>query len=431
MDARAAGVMFTQHPRTGDRSLVVIESSYGLGEAVVGGEVTPDLFEVNRITRRIHDSRIGSKPFEHRLAPGGRSVQALPVDGVRQRAWSITEEQVMALLALAGDLEAKLGRGLDVEWAIGSTAGTAGEEALFTLQVRPITAGSRRPAAASPNRDAVGHILGRLRRPTARRRAAGKRGRMSMPQTGTEAIAAVATSATSVSEVAAGCLEKVAELDGSIGAFRVIDADAVRSRAKELDDMVAGPLQGLVVGVKDVIDTADLPTAYGSPLFKDHRPSADADVVAALRRAGALVLGKTETTEFAMYHPTRTRNPVDPSRTPGGSSSGSAAAVAAGMVPVALGTQTAGSVVRPAAYCGVYGFKPSRGWTSTAGIWLLAEQLDTVGLFARCAADLTMLYRALRSGAAGAPGGDRLSPARRARAPPAVAVLAAERMGGL
>jgi Asp-tRNA(Asn)/Glu-tRNA(Gln) amidotransferase A subunit family amidase len=248
---------------------------------------------------------------------------------------------------------------------------------------------------------------------------------MSMPQTGTEAIAAVATSATSVSEVAAGCLEKVAELDGSIGAFRVIDADAVRSRAKELDDRVAGPLQGLVVGVKDVIDTADLPTAYGSPLFKDHRPSADADVVAALRRAGALVLGKTETTEFAMYHPTRTRNPVDPSRTPGGSSSGSAAAVAAGMVPVALGTQTAGSVVRPAAYCGVYGFKPSRGWTSTAGIWLLAEQLDTVGLFARSAADLTMLYRALRSGAAGPPGGDRLSPARRAGAPPAVAVLAA------
>jgi pyruvate,water dikinase len=162
VDARVAGVMFTQHPRTGDRSLVVIESSYGLGEAVVGGEVTPDLFEVNRITRRIHDSRIGSKPFEHRLAPGGRSVQALPVDGVRQRAWSITEEQVMALIALAGDLEAKLGRGLDVEWAIGSTAGTAGEVALFTLQVRPITAGSRRPAAASPNRDAVGHILGRL-----------------------------------------------------------------------------------------------------------------------------------------------------------------------------------------------------------------------------------------------------------------------------
>ena len=247
------------------------------------------------------------------------------------------------------------------------------------------------------------------------------------PQTGTEAIAAIATSAASVSDVAAGCLETVRELDGAIGAFRVIDGDAVRSRAKELDDRVAGPLQGLVVGVKDVIDTADLPTAYGSPLFSDHRPSADADVVAALRRAGALVLGKTESTEFALFHPTRTRNPVDGSRTPGGSSSGSAAAVAAGMVPVALGTQTAGSVVRPAAYCGVYGFKPSRGWASTAGIWLLSEQLDTVGLFARCAADLTVLYGALQTRPAGTADGDR-RPAFR-RVPPAVAVLAADEWG--
>jgi Asp-tRNA(Asn)/Glu-tRNA(Gln) amidotransferase A subunit family amidase len=244
------------------------------------------------------------------------------------------------------------------------------------------------------------------------------------PQTGAEAIAAVATSAASVSDVAAGCLEKVRELDGAIGAFRVIDGDAVRSRAKELDDRVAGPLQGLVVGVKDVIDTADLPTAYGSPLFSDHRPSADADVVAALRRAGALVLGKTESTEFALFHPTRTRNPVDDSRTPGGSSSGSAAAVAAGMVPVALGTQTAGSVVRPAAYCGVYGFKPSRGWASTAGIWLLSEQLDTVGLFARCAADLMVLYGALQARPTGTPHGDRQPPFR--RLPPAVAVLATD-----
>jgi len=185
VDAQVAGVMFTQHPRTGDRSLIVIESSYGLGEAVVGGEVTPDLFEVNRITRRIHDSRIGAKRFEHRLAPDGRSVRTLPVDDGRRRAWSITEEQVMVLLALAGDLEAKLGRGLDVEWAIGTTAGMTGAEALFTLQVRPITAGSGhaarpgpamapgpeagpgRPPAAGPNLDAVDHILGRLvgRRP--------------------------------------------------------------------------------------------------------------------------------------------------------------------------------------------------------------------------------------------------------------------------
>lgn len=162
VDARVAGVMFTQHPRTGDRSLVVIESSYGLGEAVVGGEVTPDLFEVNRITHRIHDSRVGAKPFEHRLAPDGRSTEILPVDRGRQRAWSISGEQVMELLALAGELEAKLGRGLDVEWAIGTTTAKEGEEALFALQVRPITAGSRQPPAVSPNLDAVDHILGRL-----------------------------------------------------------------------------------------------------------------------------------------------------------------------------------------------------------------------------------------------------------------------------
>ena len=246
------------------------------------------------------------------------------------------------------------------------------------------------------------------------------------PQTGTEAVAAVATGAASVSDIVAGCLEKVRELDPTIGAFRVINADAVRSAAKELDDQVAGPLQGLVVGVKDVIDTADLPTGYGSPLFAGHQPSADADVVAALRRSGALVLGKTESTEFAMFQPARTRNPVDPSRTPGGSSSGSAAAVAAGLVPTAFGTQTAGSVVRPAAYCGVYGFKPSRGWTSTRGIWLLSEQLDTVGLFARCAADLMLLYRALRSTPPAPSGGGRQPPVRPAHDPPAVAVLAAE-----
>ena len=246
------------------------------------------------------------------------------------------------------------------------------------------------------------------------------------PQTGTEAVAAVAARAASVSDIVAGCLEKVRELDATIGAFRVINEDAARSAAKELDDQVAGPLHGLVVGVKDVIDTADLPTGYGSPLFAGHQPSADADVVAALRRSGALVLGKTESTEFAMFQPARTRNPVDPGRTPGGSSSGSAAAVAAGLVPTAFGTQTAGSVVRPAAYCGVYGFKPSRGWTSTRGIWLLSEQLDTVGLFARCAADLMLLYRALRSTSPAPSGGGRQPPARSAHDPPAVAVLAAE-----
>jgi Asp-tRNA(Asn)/Glu-tRNA(Gln) amidotransferase A subunit family amidase len=242
--------------------------------------------------------------------------------------------------------------------------------------------------------------------------------------TGTEAIAAVSAGSVSVSDVAGRCLARVAELDPAILAFRVIDEDAVRARAKQLDDRVAGPLHGLVVGIKDVIDTADLPTGYGSPLFADHQPAADADTVAALRRAGAIVLGKTESTEFAMFQPARTRNPADPARTPGGSSSGSAAAVAAGMIPVALGTQTAGSVVRPAAYCGVYGFKPSWGWTSTAGIWRLSEHLDTVGLFARSVADLRITYQALSSAAPGA----RSGPARRA-GKPAVAVLTAQDWG--
>lgn len=243
------------------------------------------------------------------------------------------------------------------------------------------------------------------------------------PPTGAESIAAVAAGEASVSDVAESCLARVAELDGVIGAFRVVDEQGVRSRAKQLGSRAAGPLHGLVAGVKDVIDTADLPTGYGSALFTDHQPTADADVVTALRRAGAIVLGKTESTEFAMFQPTRTRNPVDPDRTPGGSSSGSAAAVAAGMVPVALGTQTAGSVLRPAAYCGVYGFKPAWGWASTAGIWRLSEHLDTVGLFARSVADLRLTYHALRSGGPVAPGHGNRSAAPYPVRPPSVGVL--------
>jgi Asp-tRNA(Asn)/Glu-tRNA(Gln) amidotransferase A subunit family amidase len=214
--------------------------------------------------------------------------------------------------------------------------------------------------------------------------------------TGTAAVAAVAAGELTIRAVADEALATVAELDGDIGAFRIIDPAAVRRQADDLDAGEAKPLGGLLVGMKDVIDTADLPTGYGSPLFVDHQPASDSDLVSACRRAGALVLGKTESTEFAMFNPTRTRNPLDLTRTPGGSSSGSAAAVAAGMVPVAFGTQTAGSVVRPAAYCGVYGFKPTRGWTSTAGIWLLAESFDTVGIFARTAADLALTYYGIR-----------------------------------
>jgi phosphoenolpyruvate synthase/pyruvate phosphate dikinase len=168
VDARVAGVMFTQHPRTGDRSLIVIESSYGLGEAVVGGEVVPDLFEVNRITRRMHRSRAGQKAVEHRLAAGGRAVQTLPVDPAAQDAWSISDEEIDELVTLASDLEARLGRGLDVEWAIGTTPSAPGNDVLYALQARPITVSRGKPPAASPNTRAVDYILGRLagRRPS-------------------------------------------------------------------------------------------------------------------------------------------------------------------------------------------------------------------------------------------------------------------------
>lgn len=161
VDARVAGVLFTQHPRTGDRSLLVIEASYGLGEAVVGGEVTPDLFEVNKITRQIHERSLGAKPHEHRLVPGGRSVTTLEVSPERQQSWSIDEGEIAALVAMASELEASLGRGLDVEWAIGTAAG--GREELFALQVRPITVNPLHHGVESgPQTDAIDLILGRL-----------------------------------------------------------------------------------------------------------------------------------------------------------------------------------------------------------------------------------------------------------------------------
>jgi amidase len=156
-----------------------------------------------------------------------------------------------------------------------------------------------------------------------------------------------------------------------------------------------GPLHGLPIGVKDVIDTADMPTEYGSPIYKGHRPKADAEVVRRLKRAGAIVLGKTVTTEFAFQHAGATRNPHNLACTPGGSSSGSAAAVADGMVPVALGTQTGGSIIRPAAYCGVLGYKPAFDRFPTAGLKFLAPSLDTIGIIARTVDDIARVSAVL------------------------------------
>ncbi|TCD14344.1 amidase [Oricola cellulosilytica] len=162
--------------------------------------------------------------------------------------------------------------------------------------------------------------------------------------------------------------------DGDIGAFlELADADATPGD---------GPLAGIAVGVKDIFDTYDMATRYGSPVFDGHRPPVDAAIVAMLRAAGASVIGKTVTTEFAFMHPAGTVNPRNRAHTPGGSSSGSAAAVAAGMVPAAIGSQTGGSVIRPAAYCGVTGYKPSFRLFPTVGMKTFSWSMDTVGLFA-------------------------------------------------
>ncbi|MBU6506424.1 MAG: amidase [Alphaproteobacteria bacterium] len=194
--------------------------------------------------------------------------------------------------------------------------------------------------------------------------------------------------ATAESETRA-CLDRIAERETAVGAWAFLDPARAVAEARRRDQSRAkGPLHGVAVGIKDIFDTADMPTSYGSPIYADHKPAADAACVALLRAAGAVALGKTVTTEFAMTHPGQTRNPHNPAHTPGGSSSGSAAAVAAGMVPVALGTQTLGSVIRPAAFCGIVGFKPSYGAINRAGTKLISESADTIGLFTRSVADI-------------------------------------------
>lgn len=176
-----------------------------------------------------------------------------------------------------------------------------------------------------------------------------------------------------------------------VHAWVVVDkAVAARDAA-----VARGPLAGRVLGIKDIIDTDDFPTEYGSSIYRGHQPRAGAAVVAMLRAGGAVCLGKTVTAELALFHPGPTRNPRRLSHTPGGSSSGSAAAVAAGMADLALGTQTAGSVIRPASFCGVFGFKPTFGAVPVAGIKLVAPSLDTAGLFARDVATLTAAWAAL------------------------------------
>ena len=190
------------------------------------------------------------------------------------------------------------------------------------------------------------------------------------------------------------CAETIARHEAEIGAFVALDVAAAR-RAATADGLRLEPLRGLPIGIKDIFDTADLPTQYGSPIYAGHRPKADAALVALVRRAGGLVLGKTVTTELASLQPAATRNPRNPDHTPGGSSSGSAAAVAAGMLPIALGSQTGGSVIRPAAFCGVAGFKPSFRLLPTVGMKCFSWSLDTAGVFAAGVADAAFAAAAI------------------------------------
>lgn len=218
----------------------------------------------------------------------------------------------------------------------------------------------------------------------------------------------LATGALRAVELATACAERIEEREPTVRAWTQFDRDHVLRQAAALDQHRAagraiGPLHGLPVGVKDIIDTAGIPTENGTVLDAGRVPDKDAYVVSRLRQAGALVFGKTVTTELAFLAPSKTRNPHDPSRTPGGSSAGSAAAVADHMVPLAVGTQTGGSVIRPAAYCGVTGFKPSFGAIPRTGVLPQSGSLDTVGVFARSVEDAALLAEPLFGHDAGDP----------------------------
>jgi Asp-tRNA(Asn)/Glu-tRNA(Gln) amidotransferase A subunit family amidase len=215
-----------------------------------------------------------------------------------------------------------------------------------------------------------------------------------------QAAAAIREGQITSAELVEACLARIDEIEKDVQAWAFLDPTHAREQAKAADEARSegrplGALHGVPVGVKDIIDTADMPTEDGTPLHAGRRPLKDAKVVSLLRTAGAVILGKTVTTELAVYAPGKTRNPHDPGRTPGGSSSGSAAAVAAEMVPLAVGTQTNGSVIRPASYCGVVGYKPTHGLISRGGILHQSRILDHVGVFARSLSDAALLAQEL------------------------------------
>lgn len=240
-----------------------------------------------------------------------------------------------------------------------------------------------------------------------------------------DAARAIREGSISSEQLVDACLARIEAIEPAVQAWQHLDPAYAReqARARDLDRMMGrpiGPLHGVPVGVKDVIDTGDMPTEDGTVLHAGRMPERDATVVAMLRAAGAVIMGKTVTTECATYMPGKTRNPHNPEHTPGGSSSGSAAAVAAGMVPLALGSQTNGSVIRPAAFCGVYGFKPTHGLIPRHGVLKLSRTLDQIGVFGRTLEDVALLAEQLT-------GHDERDPDTRPRARiPFVATAASE-----
>jgi Asp-tRNA(Asn)/Glu-tRNA(Gln) amidotransferase A subunit family amidase len=212
-----------------------------------------------------------------------------------------------------------------------------------------------------------------------------------------EIAAGIAAGEVSCESVVRDCVDRIAARDDTVKAWVDFDADLALAQARALDrERCRGPLHGVPIGVKDIIDTFDMPTEMGSPIYRGNRPPADAACVALLRRAGAVILGKTATCEFAGMAPSATTNPHNADHTPGGSSSGSAAAVADDMVPAALGTQTGGSVLRPSSFCGVFGYKPTYNSFNKAGVKPAAESIDTIGWIARSIDDIELLTAVLR-----------------------------------
>jgi Asp-tRNA(Asn)/Glu-tRNA(Gln) amidotransferase A subunit family amidase len=229
------------------------------------------------------------------------------------------------------------------------------------------------------------------------------RGKRLNQLTATEIVQAIRSGDTTSEAVTRACLDRIAERERDVQAWQYINPDqaiaAARARDRSRGD---GALFGVPFNVKDIIDTADMPTEYGSPIYAGFRPLADAACVALTRKAGAVLLGKAVTVEFANRHPSRTRNPLDLARTPGGSSSGSAASVADHMVPLSIGSQGTSSTVKPASYCGVFGYRPTYGELRCAGVKEAAGSFDTLGLFARSIEDIA-LHRDVLLGRRSAP----------------------------